>query len=216
MTQGEIPPDSSETRAPGWSRRRVLSVTAAAVGALGVGAVAFPFIESRERGAHEGTSVSIDIAKLKPKHMVVASWRGRPVYVLRRTELELARLPTLNGRVKDPHSKAAQQPANLPGWNPIQRSVVPEYLVVVGICTHLGCIPELYASVGDPRLGPSWPGGYWCPCHGSQYDLAGRVMNGSPAPLNLPVPPYYFKNATTIVAGELADGSERNWEPQRW
>ncbi len=221
MTEGTttLPGPPSDESEPDLARRRMLTAATAAVGAVGVGLAATPFIESMEPNETAralGAPVTIDISKLKPKEMLVASWRRRPIYVLRRTEAELKTLPTLNGQLKDPLSKADQQPANLPGWNPIQRSIVPEYLVVVGICTHLGCMPKLHASVGDPLLGASWPGGYYCPCHGSRYDLAGRVMDGSPAPLNLPVPPHYYKDAKTIVAGELANGSEQNWEPNTW
>ena len=221
MTEGTTtlsgpPSDESE---PDLTRRRMLTAATAAVGAVGVGLAATPFIESMEPSETAralGAPVTIDISALEPKQMLVASWRRRPIYVLRRTEAELKTLSSLNGQLKDPLSKADQQPASLPGWNPIQRSIVPEYLVVVGICTHLGCMPKLHPSPGDPLLGASWPGGYYCPCHGSRYDLAGRVMDGSPAPLNLPVPPHYYKDAKTIVAGELSNGTAQNWEPNTW
>ncbi len=221
MTEGAttIPGPPSDESQPDLARRRMLTAATAAVGAVGVGFAATPFIESMEPSETAralGAPVTIDISKLKPKEMLVASWRRRPIYVLRRTEDELKELPKLNGQLKDPLSQADQQPANLPGWNPIQRSIVPEYLVAVGICTHLGCMPKLHAKVGDPLLGASWPGGYYCPCHGSRYDLAARVMDGSPAPLNLPVPPHYYKDSTTIVVGELSNGTERNWEPNTW
>ncbi|MDE2339013.1 MAG: ubiquinol-cytochrome c reductase iron-sulfur subunit [Gammaproteobacteria bacterium] len=221
MTEGTttLPGPPSDESEPDLSRRRMLTAATAAVGAVGVGLAATPFIESMEPSETAralGAPVTIDISTLEPKQMLVASWRRRPIYVLRRTEAELKALSSLNGQLKDPLSKADQQPANLPGWNPVQRSIVPEYLVVVGICTHLGCMPKLHPNPGDPLLGASWPGGYYCPCHGSRYDLAGRVMDGSPAPLNLPVPPHYYKDAKTIVAGELANGSEQNWEPNTW
>lgn len=220
MTDGTTLPGSpSDESEPDLARRRMLTAATAAVGAVGVGLAATPFIESMEPSETARAleaPVTIDISKLKPKEMLIASWRRRPIYVLRRTDDEVKTLSSLNGQLKDPFSKADQQPANLPGWNPISRAIVPEYLVVVGICTHLGCMPKLHATVGDPLLGASWPGGYYCPCHGSRYDLAGRVMDGSPAPLNLPVPPHYYKDATTIVTGELANGSEQNWEPNTW
>ena len=221
MTEGTttLPGPPSDESEPDLSRRRMLTAATAAVGAVGVGLAATPFIESMEPSETAralGAPVTIDISTLEPKQMLVASWRRRPIYVLRRTEAELKALSSLNGQLKDPLSKADQQPANLPGWNPVQRSIVPEYLVVVGICTQLGCMPKLHPNPGDPLLGASWPGGYYCPCHGSRYDLAGRVMDGSPAPLNLPVPPHYYKDAKTIVAGELANGSEQNWEPNTW
>ena len=221
MTEGTttLPGPPSDASEPDLARRRMLTAATAAVGVVGVGLAAIPFVETMEPSETAralGAPLTIDISKLKPKEMLVASWRRRPIYVLRRTEAELKRLPSINAQLKDPLSKADQQPADLPGWNPIQRSIVPEYLVVVGICTHLGCMPKLHAQVGDPLLGASWPGGYYCPCHGSRYDLSGRVMDGSPAPLNLPVPPHYYKDATTIVAGELANGGEQNWEPNTW
>ena len=221
MTEGAttIPGPPSDESQPDLARRRMLTAATAAVGAVGVGFAATPFIESMEPSETAralGAPVTIDISNLKPKEMLVASWRRRPIYVLRRTEGELKELPKLNGQLKDPLSQADQQPANLPDWNPIQRSIVPEYLVVVGICTHLGCMPKLHAKVGDPLLGANWPGGYYCPCHGSRYDLSARVMDGSPAPLNLPVPPHYYKDSKTIVVGELSNGSERNWEPNTW
>ncbi len=221
MTEGTttLPGPPSDASEPDLARRRMLTAATAAVGVVGVGLAATAFVETMEPSETAralGAPVIIDISKLKPKEMLVASWRRRPIYVLRRTEAELKQLPSINGQLKDPLSKADQQPANLPGWNPIQRSIVPEYLVVVGICTHLGCMPKLHAQVGDPLLGASWPGGYYCPCHGSRYDLSGRVMDGSPAPLNLPVPPHYYRDATTIVAGELANRTEQNWEPNTW
>lgn len=221
MTEGAStmsgPP--SEDSEPDLTRRRVLTAATAAVGAVGVGLAATPFVQSlepSEMAQAQGSPVTVDISKLKPREMIVASWRRRPIYVLRRTAQELNTLPTLNGQLKDPFSEQDQQPSNLPGWNPIRRSIVPEYLVVVGICTHLGCMPKLHPQVGDPLLGASWPGGYYCPCHGSRYDLAARVMDGSPAPLNLPVPPHFYRDATTVVVGELANGTERNWEPNTW
>ncbi len=221
MTEGAdtMPGTPSDESEPNLARRRILTATTVAVGAVGVALAATPFIESlepSEKARALGAPVTIDISRLKPKEMVVASWRRRPVYVLRRTEQELNELPQNNAILKDPLSNADQQPAKLPGWNPIQRSIVPEYLVVVGICTHLGCMPKLHAKAGDPLLGASWPGGYYCPCHGSRYDLAARVMDGSPAPLNLPVPPHYYRDEKTIVVGELSDGSEQNWEPNTW
>ena len=221
MTEGAstLPGTPSEQSEPDLARRRMLTATTAAVGAVGVALVATPFVESlepSEKARALGAPVTIDISRLAPGQMASTTWRRRPVWVLHRTEAQLAELAKLNGQLKDPLSQADQQPPNLPGWNPIQRSIVPKYLVVVGICTHLGCLPKLREQAGAPDLGASWPGGFFCPCHGSRYDLAGRVMDGSPAPLNLPVPPHYYKDATTVVAGELADGSEQNWEPNTW
>jgi len=214
-----MPGEPIEDEGPDLDRRRMLTTTTAAVGAVGVALTAVPFIESLEPSETAqalGSPVTIDISKLAPGEMTSVEWRQKPVWVLHRTDEQLAELPKLNGQLKDPLSKELQQPPNLPGWNPVQRSIHPKYLVVVGICTHLGCIPKYRPQLNAADLPAGWPGGFFCPCHGSRYDLSGRVMDGSPAPLNLPVPPYYFKDANTITAGQVADGSEQNWEPETW
>jgi len=200
-------------------RRRFLTATTAVVGAIGVAAAAVPFIESWEPSARAlagGAPVEADIGKLEEGQMMSFLWRRKPVWVLRRTKEQLAELPKLNDQLKDPMSQEPQQPPNLPHWDPVQRSIKPEYLVLVGICTHLGCVPDYRPTPGSSELGASWPGGFFCPCHGSRYDLAGRVMQGSPAPLNLPVPPHFYRSETVIRAGELADGSDKNWSPNTW
>ena len=200
-------------------RRRFITAAAAVAGTIGIAASTGPFIESMEpsgRTVAGGKPVEIDISKLKPGEMMITPWRKKPVWVLHRTPEQLEELGKLNERLKDPRSEAPQQPPDLPHWDMGQRSIKPQYLLVVGICTHLSCIPE-YLRKGDSHgLGSGWPGGFFCPCHGSRFDLSGRVMKGSPAPLNLPVIPHYFKNDTTIVAGSMADGSEQNWSPDTW
>lgn len=204
---------------PDMQRRRLLSVVTATVGTIGIAIAAVPFIESlepSESGRARGAPVNIDIGKLQPRQMLSVLWREKPIWVLRRTQEQIAGLPKLNDRLKDPLSKQLQQPPELPNWNAVQRSINPEFLLVVGICTHLGCIPKYRPDAGSATLGANWPGGFFCPCHGSRYDLAGRVMDGSPAPLNLPVPPYYYRHPTLIVAGSLADGSQQNWSPDAW
>ncbi|MGH8299553.1 MAG: ubiquinol-cytochrome c reductase iron-sulfur subunit [Steroidobacteraceae bacterium] len=214
-----MPGKPIEDGGPDLDRRRMLTTTTAAVGAVGVALAAVPFIESMEPSESAralGAPVSMDISKLAPGQIMSTEWRQKPVWVLHRTEAQLAELPKLNGQLKDPLSKEDQQAPHLSAWNPIARAINPKYLVVVGICTHLGCIPKYRPQLNAPDLPAGWPGGFFCPCHGSRYDLSGRVMDGSPAPLNLPVPPYYFKNPNTITAGELADGSEQNWEPNTW
>ncbi len=206
-------------RAPDPERRRFLTIAATVAVVGGVGVAAVPFVESFEPSARslaESAPVDIDIGKLEEGQMVTFLWRHKPVWVVRRTKRQLAELPNLNGMLKDPLSKANQQPPGLPHWNPVQRSIKPEYFVVVGICTHLGCVPDYHPNAGVAGLGPDWPGGFLCPCHGSRYDLAGRVMDGSPAPLNLPVPPHFYKSDTVIRTGLLEDGSEKNWMPQTW
>lgn len=198
-------------------RRRMLTTVTTVFGAVGVGFAAVPFVESLLPSASAlagGAPVEIDVGGLAPGQMLTVTWRKRPVWVLHRTEAQLAVLPTLNSQLKDPMSREPQQAPGLPNWNPVQRSVKPEFLVVVGICTHLGCIPKYRPEPGS--VNPSWRGGFFCPCHGSRYDLAGRVMDGSPAPLNLPVIPYYYKSARTIVAGEMENGGEQNWQPDGW
>ena len=126
---------------------------------------------------------------------------------------QLATLPTLDDKLKDPNSDEPQQLAECKNS---YRSIKPEYFVVVDICTHLGCTPIYRPDVAPVDLGPTWKGGFFCPCHGSRYDLAGRVMDGSPAPLNLPVPPHFYLSNTLIRIGELDDGSEQNWKPETW
>ncbi|MGH8295302.1 MAG: ubiquinol-cytochrome c reductase iron-sulfur subunit [Steroidobacteraceae bacterium] len=204
---------------PDLDRRRMLTAATIAVGAVGVGLTAVPFVESlepSESARAAGAPVTIDISTLAPGQMMTVSWRSRPVWVLHRTEAQLAELPKLNGQLKDPFSKEDQQAPHLSAWNTIDRSINPKYLVVVGICTHLGCIPKYRPQLNAPDLPAGWPGGFHCPCHGSRYDLSARVMDGSPAPLNLPVPPHYYKSAGSISVGELADGDEQNWEPNTW
>ncbi|MGH8141624.1 MAG: ubiquinol-cytochrome c reductase iron-sulfur subunit [Steroidobacteraceae bacterium] len=204
---------------PDLQRRAMLRTATTALGLIGVGVAAVPFVESwnpSESALALGAPVEIDISALKPGTMLTAQWRQKPVWVLHREQSQLAELPRLNGRLKDPLSKEPQQAPDLAHWNPIQRSVMPQYLVLVGICTHLGCIPKYRPTPGDPTIAANWPGGFFCPCHGSRYDLAGRVMDGSPAPLNLPVPPHYYRKPTVIVAGATPDGASSNWSPDQW
>jgi ubiquinol-cytochrome c reductase iron-sulfur subunit len=212
-------PSPDQPGAPDPLRRHLLQTAVTTLSAVGAALAAVPFIESLEPSETAralGAPVAIDISALEPGTMMTAVWRKKPIVVLRRLERQIAELPRLNGQLKDPLSRQAQQAPNLPHWNPIQRSIQPEYLVVVGICTHLGCLPKYRPKADAGNLGPSWPGGFFCPCHGSRYDLAGRVMDGSPAPLNLPVPPHHYRSPTVIVAGDLADGSESNWTPETW
>ncbi|MGH8138293.1 MAG: ubiquinol-cytochrome c reductase iron-sulfur subunit [Steroidobacteraceae bacterium] len=200
-------------------RRRTLTAVTAAVGVCGVIAAAIPFVDSWEPSARAragGAPVKIDLRKLEPGQMIAVQWRKRPVWILHRTAAQVDDLPKLNGRLKDPLSRQPQQPPGLSGWNPVQRSIRPEFLVAVGICTHLGCIPKYRPTSGSAELGAGWPGGFFCPCHGSRYDLAGRVMDGSPAPLNLPVIPHYYERRRVLVAGEMANGSQQSWSPKIW
>lgn len=197
-------------------RRRFLIAASAVTGGTVVGAAVVPFISSMEPSAAAvaaGAPIEVDISKIKPGEMITVKWRARPIWVLHRTQAQLKELPKLDPRLKDPHSKQPQQIAACANGH---RSLKPEYFVCVGICTHLGCIPNYRPQIAPPDLGPNWEGGFFCPCHGSRYDLAGRVLDGSPAPLNLPVPPHYYRNDTTIRVGELKGGGKQNWHPNTW
>ncbi len=185
-------------------RRKVLVTTAALLGGVGVTGTAVPFVESMLPSARAralGADVEVDIGGLQPGELKIVEWRGMPVWILRRTPRMLADLETLVDRLKDPDSEAeSQQP---PYARNRYRSIKPEYLVVVGICTHLGCSPTYRPQPSIPEVGAWWRGGFFCPCHYSDYDLAGRVFaDRSPAPLNLPVPPHQYLSATRIRIGD--------------
>ena len=192
----------------GGTRRDFLILAASAMGVVGAGAVAGPFISSMSPARDTlaaGAPVDIDISHIQPGQQIVVLWRSRPIFIMNRTPEELQKLqaaPDANP-LRDPSSGALQQPDYAKNWH---RSIKPEILVLVGICTHLGCIPGFIPQPGG-ELGPSWQGGYFCPCHGSRYDLSGRVFAGVPAPLNLPVPPYTFVSDTVIRIGENPAGS---------
>ncbi len=183
-------------------RRRFLTAATSAVGVAGVVGIAVPFVGSWNPSAKAraaGAPVRADISKIEPGQMVVIEWRGKPVYVLHRTEEQLASLPELDSILKDPLSEISEQPANV---DQVNRAIKPEIMVFVGLCTHLGCAPKFRPEVGAADLGgDSWLGGFFCPCHGSKFDLAGRVYSGVPASTNLVVPPYSFESDTTIVIG---------------
>ena len=183
-------------------RRRFLTAATSVVGAAGVVGVATPFVGSWNPSAKAraaGAPVKADIGKLEPGQMVVVEWRGKPVYILRRTQKQIDDLPSVNAYLKDPESTNADQPEYIDGEG---RAIRPEFLVLVGLCTHLGCAPKHRPEVGVPDLGgDAWVGGFFCPCHGSRFDLAGRVYNGSPASTNLVVPPYSYEGDNVIVVG---------------
>jgi ubiquinol-cytochrome c reductase iron-sulfur subunit len=145
-----------------------------------------------------GAPVEADISKLEPGQMIRVQWRGKPVWVVNRTEAMLQALPTLDDHLRDPGSEESEQPAY--AKNEV-RSIRPEFLVLVGICTHLGCSPTYRPEVAPADLGADWKGGFFCPCHGSRFDLAGRVFQGVPAPLNLVVPPHQYVSNTVIKIG---------------
>lgn len=189
------------------ARRRFLTVATAGVGAVGAGFVVTPFVGSWNPSAKAkaaGAPVQINISKLEAGQMIVEEWRGKPVYLVRRTPEMVANLAKMAVMVSDPESAASTQPEYCKNAH---RSVREELLVLVGICTHLGCAPKNRFDVAPEDLGKEWLGGFFCPCHGSKFDLAGRVFKGVPAPLNLEVPPYRFVSDDVIVVGEDPEGA---------
>jgi ubiquinol-cytochrome c reductase iron-sulfur subunit len=183
-------------------RRRFLTVATSVVGAAGAVGVATPFIGSWAPSAKAkaaGAPVQMDVSKIEPGRMIIAEWRGKPVYLVHRTKEQLGALASHDGRLQDPYSEQLQQPSYVTGET---RSVKPELLVLVGLCTHLGCAPKYRPELAPEDLGANWVGGFYCPCHGSRFDLSGRVYKGVPAPLNLEVPPYRYLSDGVIMVGE--------------
>lgn len=185
------------------TRRRFLTAATSVVGAAGVVGVAVPFVGSWNPSAKAkaaGAPVKFDISKLEPGEMKVVEWRGKPVYVVRRTGDSLQQLNELDGSLKDPASASADQPTYVAGES---RAINPEFMVLVGLCTHLGCAPKYRPEMGTVETsdGSEWVGGFFCPCHGSMFDLSGRVYKGVPASTNLVVPPYSFETDSLIVIG---------------
>lgn len=188
-------------------RRRLLAATAG-VGGVGAVCAAVPFVESlapSEAAKAAGAPVEVEISDLAPGKMKTVEWRGKPVWILHRSEAMLASLDRDDGLLADPLSKQSQQPEY--AANPV-RSARPPYFVAVGICTHLGCVPVFRPEPGAPDLGANWPGGFYCPCHGSKFDLAGRVFENVPAPLNLVVPSYEFISDDKLRIGADKSGEQ--------
>lgn len=184
------------------NRRRVLAAAAGGVGVIGAAFVAVPFLKSwqpSERAQAAGAPVEVDISKIEPGSMLTVEWRGKPVWLVNRTEQMLEALPSVDDELRDPDSEVDQQPAY--AQNPF-RSRRPELLVMVGICTHLGCSPTYRPELSPADLGADWKGGFFCPCHGSRFDLAGRVYQGVPAPTNMVIPPYKFLDETRVLVGD--------------
>ena len=181
-------------------RRFLLTATTVATGAAAA-AASVPFVASMlpsERAKAAGAPVEVDISKLEPGQKTIVEWRGKPVWIVRRTKAMLAAIKEDTPRVADPASDDSEQPGYAKNWH---RSIKPEYLVLVGICTHLGCSPvDRFADQPEP-FESNWNGGFYCPCHGSLFDLAGRVYKNKPAPTNLTVPPYRFTD-NSLVIGE--------------
>jgi ubiquinol-cytochrome c reductase iron-sulfur subunit len=183
-------------------RRRFLTATTAVVGGVGAIYAAVPFVKSWQPSARAqvaGAPVEQDIAKLEVGQRLIVQWRGQPVWITRRTPEMMAALPQLDGQLRDPKSENLdQQPEYARNAH---RSIKPEVLVLVGICTHLGCSPLFRPEMIAEPFDPEWKGGFFCPCHGSKFDMAGRVYQGVPAPTNLRVPPHMYASDTRIVIG---------------
>jgi ubiquinol-cytochrome c reductase iron-sulfur subunit len=183
-------------------RRRFLVASTSVVAAVGAGFVAVPFLSSwmpSERAKNAGAPVEVDISKLEDGRMMIVEWQSKPVWIVKRSEKTLEDLPKNDDRLRDPHSEVDQQP---PYAKNEDRSIKPEVLVLVGICTHLGCSPTYRPEIAPADLGPDWLGGFFCPCHSSRFDLAGRVFQGVPAPTNLVVPKHKYLSDNVIIIGE--------------
>jgi len=183
------------------TKRRLLVVATSAVGGIGMAGAAAPFVASMfpsERAKAAGAPVEADIGNLAPGALRIVEWRGKPVWILRRTEAMLADIRADDALVSDPRSEVPQQPDF--ARNEF-RSIKPDIAVLVGVCTHLGCSPQFKSADDKAEMGQAWSGGFYCPCHGSKFDLAGRVLKGSPAPTNLVVPPYEFVGTDKIIIG---------------
>lgn len=188
------------------TRRNLIIATSVVGGAAGAGA-AIPFVASwwpSERAKAAGAPVEVDISRLEPGEMKVIEWRGKPVWVVRRSKEMLDSLKAVAARLTDPASKDSEQPEYAKNEH---RARKPEFMVMEGVCTHLGCSPQLKSAEAKGEMGGDWAGGFYCPCHGSKFDYAGRVFKGAPAPLNLAVPPHTYLSETTILIGEDKKGA---------
>jgi ubiquinol-cytochrome c reductase iron-sulfur subunit len=194
----------SEQKIDGGKRTWIIASSCA--GAIGAGFVAVPFVSNfapSERAKAAGAPVEVDISALKPGEKMTVEWRGKPVWIVRRTPEQLAELPKLDGQLADPGSKRNADELTPPYARNEGRSIKPEILLVVGICTHLGCSPsDKFVPGPQPSLPDNWAGGFLCPCHGSTFDMAGRVFKDKPAPDNLEVPPHVYLSDSRILIGE--------------
>jgi ubiquinol-cytochrome c reductase iron-sulfur subunit len=186
-------------------RRQFLLTTTKVIGGIGAACTLVPLTASwlpSSKAQAAGAPIKVDLSRMQPGEQAIIEWRGKPVWIIKRSKEMLEQLQAEDEtQLRDPESLVEQQPAYAQNKH---RSIKPEYLVLIGICTHLGCSPKYKPSLGE--LGPNWPGGFFCPCHGSTFDLSGRVFKGVPAPINLEVPPYYFIDENTILIGE--DGNK--------
>ncbi|ABM04579.1 ubiquinol-cytochrome c reductase iron-sulfur subunit PetA [Psychromonas ingrahamii 37] len=181
-------------------RRKFLTLTTAVVGGVGAVAVAVPFVKSwspSEKAKAAGAPVAVDISKIEPGQLIRVAWRGKPVWVVSRTQKVIDELPTHDGQLRDPDSQEPQQPDYITN---LGRALKPEIFIAVGICTHLGCSPSYLPDSFSEQV-QGIESGFFCPCHGSKFDMAGRVFQGVPAPLNLVIPPHYYTSDTTILIG---------------
>jgi ubiquinol-cytochrome c reductase iron-sulfur subunit len=180
--------------------RRNYIITTSILGTIGVGLTAIPFISSwlpSAKAKAMGAPVDIDTSKIEEGHKITLEWRGQPIFVIKRSSTYLNNLKNLNDKLRDPESKEHQQPIYAKN---ISRAIKPEIFVVIGICTHLGCVPLYKPKIGEVDI--NWQGGFFCPCHGSRFDLAGRVFKGVPAPLNLIIPPHKYIDDKILRVGE--------------
>ena len=184
------------------SKRQFLTSALSVVGAVGTGYLAVPFLSQMRPSAKAmaaGAPVEVDISKMETGQLIRVAWRGKPVWILNRTPEVMATLATLDSKLADPQSAQSMQPEN--SKNSF-RSIKPEIFVAIGLCTHLGCSPTFRPEIAPNDLGDDWKGGFFCPCHGSWFDLAGRVYRNVPAPTNLEIPPYRYISETLIIIGE--------------
>lgn len=188
------------------SRRKMLTTSASVVGAVGAAVTLWPFVSTMgpsARALAAGAPVEIDVSKLEPGQKIQVEWRRKPVWIIRRSDDMLASLAKTEDRLRDPHSTAPEmQPAFAQNET---RSLKPEILVLVGICTHLGCSPTFRPEIAPEDMGPDWIGGFYCPCHGSRFDLSGRVYKNVPANNNLEVPPHQYLSDKVILIGVNAE-----------
>jgi len=186
------------------TRRQFLTNALTVVGAVGTGFVAVPFLSQMQpsvKAKATGAPVQVNLSKLEPGQLIRVEWRGKPVWILNRTEAALSTLAPLESELSDPNSAESLQPVAAQNST---RSLKPEIFVAIGLCTHLGCSPTYRPEIAPTDLGKDWQGGFFCPCHGSKFDIAGRVYSSMPAPTNLEIPPYRYIDDNNIVIGDNA------------
>lgn len=196
----------SESEKIDRTRRNLIVATSVAGGAASIGA-AVPFVVSMwpsERAKAAGAPVEVDISRMAPGELKIVEWRGKPVWVIRRTKEMVDSLKAVATRLTDAGSRSSEQPEYAKNEH---RARKPEYMVMEGVCTHLGCSPQMKTGEAKAEMGADWIGGFYCPCHGSKFDYAGRVFKGAPAPLNLAVPPHAYLSDTTILIGDDKKGA---------